>query len=154
MPELDTYDAADIDNEFVDNTSWSQRREAIVAAEEELNRRDAERAKNRAQRLKDAAADLEDENELRREQLRLNGVVDDEESDARASDVEDDNILNIEAFDVPLREWISQERTRREIKRRFKDFLFNFYIKDNLEDSTLKTMKRKKKDLIYFNKIQ
>ena len=81
-------------------------------------------------------------------------MVDDEESDARASDVEDDNILNIEAFDVPLREWISQERTRREIKRRFKDFLFNFYIKDNLEDSTLKTMKRKKKDLIYFNKIQ
>ena len=151
---MDTYDAADIDNEYIDNTSWTQKREAIVAAEEELNRRDAERAKNRAQRLKDAAADLEDENELRREQLRINGVVDDEESDEKASDVEDDNVLNIEAFDVPLREWISQERTRREIKRRFKDFLFNFHVKDNLEDASIKSVKRKKKDLIYFNKIQ
>jgi DNA replication licensing factor MCM2 len=32
----------------------------------------------------------------------------------------------LEAFDVPLREWIAQERTRREIQRRFRAFLRHF----------------------------
>ena len=36
--------------------------------------------------------------------------------------------LNLEAFDCPLREWISEERTRQEIKKRFRKFLVKFYI--------------------------
>ena len=34
--------------------------------------------------------------------------------------------VNLEAFDVPLREWIAQDRTRREIKNRFRKFLLLF----------------------------
>mmetsp|Transcript_26843 Transcript_26843/g.82571 ORF Transcript_26843/g.82571 Transcript_26843/m.82571 type:complete len:573 (-) Transcript_26843:1087-2805(-) len=32
-------------------------------------------------------------------------------------------IINLETMDMPLREWIAQDRTRREIKRRFRAFL-------------------------------
>lgn len=42
----------------------------------------------------------------------------DEETGAR---IEGD--VNLEAFDVPLREWIAQGRTRNAIKRRFEKFL-------------------------------
>ena len=34
--------------------------------------------------------------------------------------------MNLEAFDVPLREWIAQGRTRRAIKKRFRSFLNDF----------------------------
>ncbi len=56
------------------------------------------------------------------------------------SDEEDDDVdaaeraLNLEAFDSPLREWIAEERTRREISRRFKKFLMNYYV--GIEDVT------------------
>jgi DNA replication licensing factor MCM2 len=36
--------------------------------------------------------------------------------------------VNLEAFNVPLREWIAEDRTRREIKRRFKKFLQEFKV--------------------------
>ncbi len=36
--------------------------------------------------------------------------------------------LNLEAFDSPLREWIAEERTRREISRRFRKFLSTYYV--------------------------
>jgi DNA replication licensing factor MCM2 len=44
---------------------------------------------------------------------------------------DDDNFeaeegINLEAFDVPLREWIAQDRTRREIQRKFRVFLSTF----------------------------
>lgn len=32
-----------------------------------------------------------------------------------------------EAFECPLREWITEDRTRREIQRRFKMFLLTFF---------------------------
>jgi DNA replication licensing factor MCM2 len=37
-----------------------------------------------------------------------------------------DDQLNLEAFDVPLREWIAQDRTRREVMRKFRAFLKSF----------------------------
>lgn len=37
-----------------------------------------------------------------------------------------DEEINLEAFNVPLREWIAQDRTRREVKRRFRIFLTEF----------------------------
>lgn len=56
----------------------------------------------------------------------------DEGSDAASLPEEDDDNfeaeegINLEAFDVPLREWIAQDRTRREIQRKFRVFLSNF----------------------------
>ena len=38
----------------------------------------------------------------------------------------------VEAFDCPLREWIADERTRREIQRRFRLFLLSYY--PNIEE--------------------
>lgn len=136
--------------------------EAKRAAEEELDQRDTDRIKNRNQRLRDAANVLEDERELQQTRMYRQG---DSDSDKEGSDVEEDVVLNIEAFDVPLKEWISQERTRREIKRRFKDFLL-FFSLDN-DDSTgtgldstgtntaiVKAKKNKRKDLIYMSRIR
>lgn len=51
---------------------------------------------------------------------------DDEEGGERKEDKYRELPLNLEAFDVPLREWIAQNRTRREIKKRFKKFLYSF----------------------------
>ncbi|KAG6578155.1 putative DNA replication licensing factor Mcm2 [Phytophthora cinnamomi] len=68
------------------------------AVEDELNRRDAREGR--------IAQDGYDE---------MGGNVDDEEE-----------LINLEHFDVPLREWIATERPRNEIKRRFKNFLNTF----------------------------
>lgn len=157
------YDPSALDEEFQDSSSWSHKMEAKRAAEEELDQRDSERIKNRNQRLRDAAHVLEDERELQQTRMYRQG---DSESD-KESDVEEDVVLNIEAFDVPLKEWISQERTRREIKRRFKDFLL-FFSLDNTEaavaselipendakNAMVKSKKNKRKDLIYMNRIR
>lgn len=39
---------------------------------------------------------------------------------------ENENPINLEAFGGPLRDWIGQDRTRREIKRKFEQFLTTF----------------------------
>jgi DNA replication licensing factor MCM2 len=61
----------------------------------------------------------------------------DDEDEADQSD--DDNFeaeegINLEAFDVPLREWIAQDRTRREIQRKFRVFLSTFREGEEPED--------------------
>lgn len=48
----------------------------------------------------------------------------DEEINEEELDGEDP--INLEAFDVPLREWIAQDRTRREVQRKFRAFLRHF----------------------------
>ena len=50
------------------------------------------------------------------------GIEDEEE------DLDADDQVNLEAFDVPLREWITQDRTRREIERKFRASLKNFTV--------------------------
>jgi DNA replication licensing factor MCM2 len=52
-------------------------------------------------------------------------LEDDNDSDDDAN-LDSDDPVNLEAFDVPLREWIAQDRTRREIQRRFRAFLRHF----------------------------
>ena len=115
------YDAEDLAPEQVDNSSWSLKMEAKRAAEEELDRRDTERARNRAQRLREAAHDIEDERELQRGRVT---VVEEEEPDAE--EIAEDTVLNIEAFDVPLRDWIAQERTAEKLSGVSKTFLILF----------------------------
>ena len=53
---------------------------------------------------------------------------DDDDEDERKEEEYVDIDLNLEAFNVPLREWIAQERTRREIKKRFTDFLYSYKL--------------------------
>ena len=58
------------------------------------------------------------------------GDEDDEERKQRrgltANDGMEDFEVNLENLDCPLREWIGRDRTRGEIKRRFKKFLVSF----------------------------
>jgi DNA replication licensing factor MCM2 len=52
-----------------------------------------------------------------------------EEAEEDVTDEEDfdgEDQVNLEAFEVPLREWIAQDRTRIEIQRRFRAFLRHF----------------------------
>ena len=50
---------------------------------------------------------------------------DDDEDDVGAGR---EGRLNLDAFDCPLQEWISESRTRREIQNRFRRFLRTYYV--------------------------
>lgn len=75
-------------------------------------------------------------------------VMDESEDD---DNFEEEEGVNLEAFDVPLREWIAQDRTRREIQRKFRVFLSTFREgldfdededDDNLNEAEIKRRKR------------
>jgi DNA replication licensing factor MCM2 len=127
---LDTYGTEGID----DRDFSKMDREERLAAERELDRRSG------AGRDGDAYYDdfeTEEDDEARaarrrhigrrrkedRDEDDEDGSIMEEEEDDEDEDVEE---VNMEAFDVPLREWIAQDRTRREIQRRFRKFLSTF----------------------------
>ena len=74
-----------------------------------------------------------------------------EESDDEIdeADLDGDDPINLEAFDVPLREWIAQDRTRREVQRKFRAFLRHFK-----PDASEEQRRRKRADGIYEQKIK
>eukprot|EP00934_Nitzschia_sp_Nitz4_P006353 Nitzschia sp. Nitz4//scaffold46_size129759//88941//92009//NITZ4_003514-RA/size129759-processed-gene-0.75-mRNA-1//-1//CDS//3329552634//6343//frame0 len=125
---LDHYGTEGLDDRDYDAMDLDQRR----AAEAELDHRD--RATGRNDGLYGAALDTleaeedEDARRARRGFFAAEEDAEDEETDEEDLDGEDR--VNIEAFDVPLREWISQQRTRKEIQRKFRVFLRHF-TKDN-----------------------
>lgn len=86
------------------------------AAEQELDELDMKR---REMDLR-AEQNIDRMNRFEKEEL-------DEDDEVEQADGQD-RALNLEAFDCPLREWIAEERTRREISRRFKIFLETFYV--------------------------
>jgi len=120
-PQLDYYDdtvlAKDDDEELFE--SYEKRVRDRLAAEEELDAMDIKRRER----------DLQTEHNLERvnrfEQADL-----DEEDEADEEDMLDgaDRALNLDAFECPLKEWIAEERTRRDISRRFKKFLLSYYV--------------------------
>ena len=76
--------------------------------------------------MEDEAEDnLEGLNERENEEM----MEDDEEEEEEEEDgVAVTRSLNLEAFDCPLREWIVEDRTRQEIKKRFRKFLYKYYV--------------------------
>jgi DNA replication licensing factor MCM2 len=86
------------------------------AAEEEMDVRDTKRKE----------FDLRKEYDLERLNKSELQELEDEDIDEMA-DEGGEKALNLEAFECPLRDWIAEERTRREIQRRFKKFLLTFY---------------------------
>eukprot|EP00980_Cylindrotheca_fusiformis_P005741 scaffold1194_cov127-Cylindrotheca_fusiformis.AAC.18 len=131
---LDHYGTEGIDNRNYDAMDLEERR----AAEAELAMRDRQSGRGgRSSGLYDAALDdlaEEEDDEARRARRGLfrqegDASGSDEDEDGDETDEEDldrDDPINIEAFDVPLREWIAQEQTRREVQRRFRAFLRHF----------------------------
>ena len=88
-----------------------------------LDQRDRELRTRKEDRI-DALAGI-DEEIVHTGRFRAYGTIDD---DRDVDDLPDETVyreteVNLEAFDVPLREWIANERTRREIKKRFNNFL-------------------------------
>jgi hypothetical protein len=106
--------------------TYEQQVEYRLAAEAALDAMDAKR------RAREAEVEYNLERVNRYEQMDIDAY--DEEMDDEDADYQDegaDRPLNLEKFDCSLREWIAEERTRREIHRRFKKFLLTYY--DDIE---------------------
>ncbi|KAF1788301.1 Mini-chromosome maintenance protein [Phytophthora cactorum] len=104
---LDRYDTAMLDTRQYEDMDLDTRR----AVEDELNRRDAREGRI-AQVFQEDQEMEHDDAHRRRFRQRQEG--------------QDEELVNLEQFDVPLREWIATERPRNEIKRRFRNFLNTF----------------------------
>lgn len=109
METLDRYDTEVLDDRRYDDMDMDTRR----LVEEELNRRDAR--EGRIAQVFQEDQEMERDDAHRRRFRRDDGY----DVSGAAQDLEDDEIINLEHFDVPLREWIATERPRNEIKRRF-----------------------------------
>ncbi len=144
---LDTYGREGIDDRNFDTMDVETRREV----EAKLRARDRRLGLGEGSRRRDAgiygaaldAMEAEEDADARRARRSMfsrrgradDAEDDDDDDDARVSD-DDDEIneedldgedpINLEAFDVPLREWIAQDRTRREVQRKFRAFLRHF----------------------------
>lgn len=116
-PELDHYDEEMLDHDEIVE-SYEKRVRDRLAAEEALDALDARR------RARDEEADFNLERVNRFEQQEFD---DEDELEEENLDEGADRPLNLEQFECPLREWIAEERTRREIKRRFRIFLSTYY---------------------------
>eukprot|EP01035_Chromulina_nebulosa_P018362 gene18362-24058_t len=116
-PELDYYDPEGLASEDEVKESYDDIVRYRKSAEKELDLLDAKRR----QMEDDADDSLEALDQADAQELQ---EYEDEEDD----DIEEiDKEINLEAFECPLREWISEERTRREIHRRFRTFLLTYY---------------------------
>lgn len=127
---LDTYGTEGIDDSDYGIIDQEQRE----AADRELARRDRARG-GRSDGFYGTILETEGEDADARQARRgmfgrqRGAQGEDEEEKDEGSEDEDldgDDQVNLEAFDVPLREWIAQDRTRREIQRRFRAFLRHF----------------------------
>ena len=134
---LDTYGTEGLDDTDYAAATTEERH----AAEAELARRESNR---RQQGFLDRLAedDLEEDDDARQARRRMfqrrsrregqeqdgEDVLEDEKDmeEEEEEDLDADDQVNLEAFDVPLREWIAQDRTRREISRKFRVFLRHF----------------------------
>ena len=134
MPELDTYDRADLasDEEEGDMT-YEQRRKA----EEEIDSRYQRLQARKDERFQEADGDDDSVDERERAiRLQTGADVDDDSDLEEGADAQDyvEQEVNLEAFDVPLREWITQDRTRREIEKRFQKFLLYFRKRNDFKN--------------------
>ncbi|CEG46124.1 dna replication licensing factor [Plasmopara halstedii] len=119
METLDRYDTTMLDSRQYDDMDIDTRR----AVEEELNRRDARQGRIAQAFLEDQEMEHDDAHR-RRFQRRVEG--DEGFGEMKGTLDDDEELINLEHFDVPLREWIATETPRNEIKRRFRNFLKTF----------------------------
>ncbi len=150
---LDNYGREGIDDRQYQNMDYDERMaaEGEIALREEERRRLVGKGRGGVGRsgrfyegLMDGLQEDEDARRVRRARMGKRGiegldhidneVEDDEDLDSDGEDemdeaereeelFETEEELNLEAFDVPLREWIAQDRTRREVIRKFRRFL-------------------------------
>ncbi|TDH69538.1 hypothetical protein CCR75_002276 [Bremia lactucae] len=117
METLDQYDPSMLDSREYDPMDMTTRR----AVEVELNRRNARLGRIDQAFQDDFETEYNDSHRTRPLSHPTTRLVSSLEED-------EEELLNLEHFDVPLREWIAMERPRQEIKRRFRHFLTTFTI--------------------------
>jgi len=122
QPELDRYDDEDIDDADISPMRVADRRGVDALLEERDRRADRGRRTFIPQQLlaQDEEAPLALEQQ-RRQQQRMRA-----EYSEFAGAQEQEQLVNLEDFDGPLREWLDEDRVRREIKNRFKNFLTSY----------------------------
>jgi DNA replication licensing factor MCM2 len=166
---LDNYGREGIDDRDFDGMDYDEREAAeaeIAKREEEENKR---LGRGRSGRFYEGLMDdVQEDDEARRARRgRIGGGrradIDDEEVEESEEEEEDafareeelfetEEELNLEAFDVPLREWIAQERTRREVMRKFRRFIMTPI--DDHDQETQNKRKQKKQAALYEDRIR
>ena len=124
MPHLDRYEADGI-AEAPEDYDPEAELEARLRAEAELDDRD--QAEGRAGagaggRVRPRALEADDDDDHWRRQQRRRRAAD-READGEDDEEEEEFEVDIENYDCPLREWITRERTKTEIRRKFSRFL-------------------------------
>ena len=166
---LDTYGREGIDDKDYGGMDYDER----MAADSEIAQREEELMKitgrGRSGRFYEGLMDdvKEDDEARRARRARIGGgrrvgIDEDEAEESEEDEVDDidreeelfetEEELNLEAFDVPLREWIAQERTRREVMRKFRRFIMS-PIERHDQDSQSKR-KQKKPTALYEDRIR
>ena len=108
--------------------------ETRMRVEEELERRDNLAREGRLDQVFNEDMEIERDDAHRNRMMHSVRVLNEENQDEENH--EEEEVINLEHFDVPLREWIATDRPRREIKRRFRAFLNEFSIEDDHESSS------------------
>ena len=180
---LDTYGTEGIDDRDYRQMGLEER----LAAEGQIAGREEEDMKRRgiggrSGRFYDGLMEVEEDDDARKARRGRIGrgtdhMEDDMEREEEMDVVGDDGEVdeeelfeteeevNLEAFDVPLREWIAQERTRRELQRKFRRFLMTFEPNDDEDNANANgngesdqnqtaTKKRKRQNIIYEDRIR
>lgn len=114
METLDRYDPTMLDTRQYADMDVDTRR----MVEDELDRRDAREGRIAQVFQEDQEMEHDDTHRRRFRRAGADGY-DDLDGSGDAPYDEDEELINLEHFDVPLREWIATERPRNEIKRRF-----------------------------------
>jgi len=122
MPHLDRYEADGIADAPEDYDPEAEL-EARLRAEAELDDRDqAEGRAGAGGRVRPRALEADDDDDHWRRQQRRRRAAD-READGEDDEEEEEFEVDIENYDCPLREWITRERTKTEIRRKFSRFL-------------------------------
>lgn len=93
--------------------------------------RDRRAAEKEIERRRRKQANFEDDRDAIVERLNEadNRLISEEDNhDINQDEENNEQILNLEAFDCSLREWLVEERTRLEIARRYRLFLRSYYV--------------------------
>ena len=172
---LDTYGTEGIDDRDYNQMGLEER----LLAEGKIAEREEEEMKRRgiggrSGTFYDGLMQVEEDDDARKKRRGRMGratdvddamdaldEVDDERGDAVVDEeelFETEEEVNIEAFDVPLREWIAQDRTRRELQRKFRRFLMEFEPDEEMDEemgaAEQAARKRKRKNILYEDRIR
>jgi len=119
IPELDQYEDVDLDARDYGRIGHMGR----LAAEQAMAERDAATGQPQARQRSNMPAALRQQDDY--DDVSYGGV--NIQGGQLGMDMEDDGgTFALEDFSGPLREWLAQERVKKEVKKRFREFIFQY----------------------------